>query len=101
MDRYLDRITDKLSSIPGYDAYRDKENRRETDRRVRERIAADLGSFAERIERIATDLANRREISAVGPVDSAAKSLRHVQNLVSTATYGYGGIFSDRLMPTS
>jgi hypothetical protein len=96
MDRYLDRITDKLSSIPGYDAYRDKENRRETDRRVRERIAADLGSFAERIERIATDLANRREISAVGPVDSAAKSLRHVQNLVSTATYGYGGIFSDR-----
>jgi hypothetical protein len=96
MDKYLDRITDKLSSIPGYDAYRDKENRRETDRRIRERIAAELGSYAERIERVATTLANERDLSAIGPVDAAARSLRHVQNLVSTATYGYGGIFSDR-----
>lgn len=96
MDKYLDRIMNKLSSIPGYDAYRDKENRRETDRRIRDRIAAELGSYAERIERVATKLANQRDLSAIGPVDAAATSLRHVQNLVSTATYGYGGVFSDR-----
>ena len=96
MENYLDRITDKLSSIPGYDAYRDKENRRESDRRVREQIAAELGSYAQRIERVATDLANKRELNATGPVDAAAQSLRHVQSLISTATYGYGGIFSDR-----
>src|SRR5688572_1090798 len=96
MERYLDRITDKLSSIPGYDAYRDKENRRETDRRIRDRISAELGSYAERIERIGTALADQREIAAVGQVDMAATSLRHAQNLVSTATYGYGGILSDR-----
>lgn len=96
MAEYLDRITDKLSSIPGYDAYRDKENRRDTDRRVRDQIGSRLAEFAARIERIAENLAARREIEAVGPVDSAATSLRHVQNLVQTATYGYGGIFSDR-----
>ena len=96
MERYLDRITEKLSSIPGYDAYRSKENRREIDRRIREQIASRIGAFAERIERVATELANKRDLAAIGPVDAAARSLRHVQNLISTATYGYGGIFSDR-----
>lgn len=92
----MDRVTNILSSIPGYDGYRDKENRRETDRRVRERISSRLGDLARGIEQVATDLANKRDIQAVGPVDSAAKSIRHLQNLVSTATYGYGGLYSDR-----
>jgi hypothetical protein len=92
----MDRITNILSSIPGYDGYRDKENRRETDKRVRDRISAQLGDLARTIEQVATDLANKRDIQAVGPVDSAAKAVRHLQNLVSTATYGYGGLYSDR-----
>ena len=92
----MDRVTNILSSIPGYDGYRDKENRRETDKRVRERISSRLGDLARGIEQVATDLANKRDIQAVGPVDSAAKSVRHLQNLVSTATYGYGGLYSDR-----
>lgn len=92
----MDRITNLLSSIPGYDAYRDKENRRETDRRVRERLSARLGDLARDIESVAADLANRREIQAVGPVDSIAKQARHIQNQVVTATYGYGGLYSDR-----
>jgi hypothetical protein len=92
----MDRVTSILSSIPGYDGYRDKENRRETDKRVRERIGARLGDLARSIEQVATDLANKRDIQAVGPVDSTAKSVRHLQNLVTTATYGYGGLYSDR-----
>jgi hypothetical protein len=92
----MDRVTNILTSIPGYDGYRDKENRRETDKRVRDRISTRLGDLARGIELVATDLANKRDIQAVGPVDSAAKSVRHLQNLVSTATYGYGGLYSDR-----
>jgi hypothetical protein len=92
----MDRITNILSSIPGYDGYRAKENRRETDKRVRYRISAQLSDLARTIEQVATDLANKRDIQAVGPVDSAAKAVRHLQNLVSTATYGYGGLYSDR-----
>lgn len=92
----MDRITNILSSIPGYDGYRDKENRRETDKRVRDRISDRLGQLAGQIEQVAADLANQRDIQAVGPVDSVAKSVRHLQNQISTATYGYGGIYSDR-----
>lgn len=92
----MDRITNALSSIPGYDGYRDKENRRETDRRVRERIATRLGDLARKTESVATGLANQREIQAVGPVDTVAKEVRHLQDLVATASYGYGGLYSDR-----
>src|SRR4029079_7074220 len=92
----MDRVTNILSSIPGYDGYRDKENRREPENRVRERISSRLSDLARGIEQVATNLANKRDIQAVGPVDSAAKSVRHLQNLVSTATYGYGGLYSDR-----
>jgi hypothetical protein len=92
----MDRVTNILSSIPGYDGYRDKENRRETDRRVRDRISDRLGQLAGQIEQVAADLANRRDIQAVGPVDSVAKAVRHLQNQIATATYGYGGVYSDR-----
>lgn len=92
----MDRITKALSSIPGYDGYRDKENRRETDRRVREHIGARLGDLARDIESVATELANQRDIQAVGPVDTVAKAVRHLQDLVATASYGYGGLYSDR-----
>jgi hypothetical protein len=92
----MDRITNLLSSIPGYDGYRDKENRRETDRRIRERIGRQLGDIARQIESVAADLAAKREIEFVSEVDAAAKATRHVQDLVTTTGYGYGGLFSDR-----
>lgn len=92
----MDKITGMLSSVPGYNGYRDKENRRDSDKRIREHLASKIGQFASRIERVGTDLANRREIMAVGGVDAAAKATRHLQNQIATATYGYGGLASDR-----
>jgi hypothetical protein len=92
----MDRITNLLESIPGYDGYRDKENRRETDRRVREQIGRRLGDLAREVELVAANLATQRQIDSVGPVDGLAKSIRHLQDLVQTATYGYGGLYSDR-----
>ena len=92
----MERITDILSSIPGYDGYRSKENRRDIDKRVRTEISAQLGSYAAEVESIATALADKREIMAVGPVNSTAKSIRHLQNVVATASYGYGGLYSDK-----
>jgi hypothetical protein len=85
-----------LDAIPGYRGYRSKEDRRDADRRVRERVAASLDQQADRVETIGGSLADLRQITAIGPVDEFAKSLRHVINRISTATYGYGGLFGDR-----
>ena len=47
-----------LSSIPGYSGYRDKENRRDADKSVRDRIVSELKARADRVGALATSLAN-------------------------------------------
>src|SRR4051794_34317423 len=85
-----------LNAIPGYSGYRSKEDRRDADRRVREQVANSLNALAGRVETIARALADQRQILAVGPVDEFAKSIHQLSSRISTATYGYGGLFSDR-----
>ena len=95
-ERITQKMTDTLNRIPGYTGYRAKEDRRDADRRVRESAAADLAAFAVRVERVAADRAAARDIHAVGPVGDLASSIRLLADRVSTASYGYGGLFGDR-----
>jgi hypothetical protein len=90
------RISGLLDSVPGYRGYRNKEERRDADRRVRERVAAAFAAQADRVERIARDLANQRRLRDIGPVDEFARAIRYLVDRISTATYGYGGLFGDR-----
>lgn len=85
-----------LNSIPGYAGYRDKESRRDADRAVRDRLAAELANRADRIERTAAHLSDARRLSEVGPVNAFAGAARHQRDRIVTASYGYGGLFSDR-----
>ena len=90
------RVTSLLERVPGYRGYRDKEDRRDADRRVRDHLAVALGNQAERVERVAHDLATRRRIMDIGPVDGFAGSIRRLIDRITTASYGYGGLFGER-----
>src|SRR5690242_17795030 len=90
------RISGLLASVPGYRGYRTKEERRDADRRVRERVAAAFAAQADRVERVARALADQRRLKDVGPVNEFAQAIRHLVDRISTATYGYGGLFGDR-----
>lgn len=90
------RVGHLLDRIPGYRGYRSKEDRRDADRRVRDHVAALYGAEADRIERVARDLAAKRRLNDIGPVDEFAQTLRHFIDRVRTATYGYGGLMGDR-----
>lgn len=90
------RIAGLLDSVPGYRGYRSKEDRRDADRRVRERVAAAFAAQADRVEWVGRDLANQRHLRDVGPVDEFARAIHHLIDRISTATYGYGGLFGDR-----
>src|SRR5215218_9801645 len=85
-----------LQSVPGDRGYKSKEERRDSERRVRERVATAFVGQAERAERVASDLANQRRLRDIGPVDEFAQTARHLIDRISTASYGYGGLFSDR-----
>lgn len=90
------RLGGLLDRVPGYRGYRDKEDRRDADRAVRDSIASSLDAAAARVQAIASDLANRRRIRDVGPVDGWVRSLQALAQRVRLAPAGYGGIFSDR-----
>jgi hypothetical protein len=97
MERKIERrIGGLLDRVPGYRGYRAKEDRRDADRRVREHVAAAFAAQGDRVERVAADLANRRRLDEIGPVDALARDLRHLVDRIGTATYGYGGLWSDR-----
>lgn len=85
-----------LDKIPGYSGYRDKENRRDADRAVRDRLTAELTTRAERVERVAAQLADQRRLHDVSAVNQIATAIRHFADRVNTASYGYGGLFGQR-----
>lgn len=93
LERRVGRLLDR---IPGYRGYRAKEDRRDADRRVRDHVAAAYEAQADRVERVARDLATQRRLNDIGPVDEFARTLRHFIDRVRTATYGYGGLLGDR-----
>lgn len=90
------RVGALLDRVPGYRGYRAKEDRRDVDRRVRDHLATAYGAQADRIERVARELATQRRLAEIGPVDEFARTLRHFVDRVRTATYGYGGLMGDR-----
>ena len=96
--RITGSIGNALNAIPGYRGYRAKEDRRDADRRVREKVASAFTAQADRVESVARELANQRRLRDVGPVDEFARTIRHLVDRVTTASYGYGGLFSDRVV---
>lgn len=90
------RVKGWLSSIPGYSGYRDKERRRDADKRVRDALSQQLEAVAKRTDVLARGLADERKITEVGAVESASRAIRHLADVIRTATYGYGGLFGDR-----
>jgi hypothetical protein len=90
------RINRLLDSIPGYAGYRDKERRRDSDRLIREKLARDYGQLADRLGRMATTLAQERNIAAIGIIDRPHKRLVSFIDRLTTASYGYAPLFSDQ-----
>ena len=99
-DGFIQRIVRRgsatLQAFPGYSGYREKEDRRDADRRVRDHLVQEYRRQLGRVERVARDLASDRKIMEIGPVDELAKAIRHLSDRINTVSYGYGGLFSDR-----
>lgn len=91
-----EKITELLHRVPGYSGYRDKENRRDEDKRLREMIAADIQSSVDRLTAYNSDLSAEREFSAISRMESLVGQTRLLADRIRTASYGYGGLFTER-----
>lgn len=96
VDDYQSSTEDMLDRVPGYSGYKDKERRRDSDRALREQIARDLESSADRVEALERTAASARDVERVNQLEPLVQGLRNLANLVRTQSYGYAGLFSDR-----
>lgn len=95
MSRAEDLIRRGLDKIPGYKGYRDKEDRRDADKQVREATADALNVQIDRLTRYNADLSAARDFESLAALEPAISQIRLLADRIRTASYGYGGIFSE------
>lgn len=96
----LDNVKDEMSGleklvakIPGYKGYKEKEQRREADKLLREHIANRLRTVKTQLDGLQTDLISAGKIDLLDEAGSAATQLQTFIDRLRTASYGYGGLF--------
>lgn len=86
----LEKLTAK---IPGYKGYKDKEQRREADKLLREQLALELDDQQKRMSELQIQLLNSGQIEYVDDLDRAVTKIQLLSDKVKSASYGYAGLF--------
>jgi len=94
--RITSTVEGLLNKVPGYAGYRDKENRRDDDRRLRESIADSLDATVQTLTRANARLAERRSFTHLSTIERLIGTTRMLADRVRTTSYGYGGIFTEQ-----
>lgn len=99
MDEILERVKANrpalerwLRFLPGYAGYKEKEQRRDADRILRETIRQRLRELADRLLVLQRELAER-ELSRVDEIDRVVRRIQTLADQVGVARYGYAGFF--------
>lgn len=82
------------SVIPGFSGYLNRETRRDADKLLRETVANRYGEQLSRISDLQVQLVSNGGIDWVDDLQDAATRLRRFIDMVRTAAYGYGGLFT-------
>ncbi len=85
----LQKLWEKIPGIKGYEKL---EDRRDTDKIVRETIAQRFSEQWDRIASIEKELAKGMGIIYLSDLESAALKIRTFADRIRTATYGYAGL---------
>jgi hypothetical protein len=88
-----DIIKKLLSKIPGFSGYIERENRRSSDKILRDTISSRLEDVWKRISSLQRDLLNQGEIRVIDDLEAAAIKFRQVIDRIKKASYGYSGFF--------
>lgn len=99
MDEILERVKANrpalerwLRLLPGYAGYKEKEQRRDADRILRETIRRRLRELADRLLGLQREL-SERDLARVDEIDRIVRQLQTLADQVGVARYGYAGFF--------
>ncbi len=80
--------------VPGYMGYEQRDNRRNSDKQLRNRIANDLLLAESKIETHKQDLIGKNDIQTVMEWEQVRKAINTLTPKIKNATYGESGFFS-------
>ncbi|MCU0521242.1 MAG: hypothetical protein MUF84_11185 [Anaerolineae bacterium] len=86
-------LEELIAKIPGYKGYKEKEQRREADKLLREHIANRMRTVKTQLDALQTDLISAGKFGLLDEAGSAATQIQTFIDRVRTAPYGYGGLF--------
>ena len=95
MSKVEDFIQGAFNKVPGYKGYRDKEDRRDADKMIRDSISTALGQQIDALTRYNAELANARDFESLAALEPAIGQIRLLSDRIRTTSYGYGGIFTE------
>lgn len=90
---YQDIFKKILGKVPGFSGYIERQNRRASDKLLREAVANHFEEQWQRISGLQRDLISQGGIAYVDEMEGAALKLRQFIDRVRTASYGYSGLF--------
>jgi hypothetical protein len=81
------------SKVPGFSGYMERQNRRDSDKLLREMVASRFEEQWGRISELQRQFISQGEIAYVDDLEAAAIKLRTFADRVRRATRGYSGLF--------
>jgi len=90
---FSDTVESWLSRIPGVNTYRAREERRETDKRLRSHMASRLREAHSQLILIAQRLQKAGLLDPLDELDRLSSQVQQMTDTIRYASYGYSGIF--------
>jgi hypothetical protein len=82
-----------VKKIPGYEGYKEKELRRESDKLLRMEIASKFDDQRKRLTELQNQLISQAQIEFLDNLERAVMKLQLLIDRIRTASYGYAGLF--------
>ena len=90
---HQDALRKLLGKIPGFSGYFERENRRSSDKILRDTVAGAYEKVWNRISALQRDLISQGAIYMIDDLEAAAVKIRQVIDRIQKASYGYSGFF--------
>lgn len=88
-----DWFTKIIAKIPGFKGYIERNERRMSDKLLREKVSDEFEIQYQRISSIQRDLISQGGLAYIDDLEASAIKLRQFIDRVRTASYGYAGLF--------
>jgi hypothetical protein len=93
IDKLAWRVQRLADSVPGYRGYREREDRRDADKRLRMQLAQQYDAQRQRLAGLQTQMVSQGRLEGIADLERVGLKLQRFIDRLRTASYGYAGWF--------